>query len=184
MERVCLPKIHYNFYYQTWDDNIKMLEGNNWSSWLHPMWVRSGNNEKLPGNVLLQDKANISLKRGGTFCESWNGVGRVNCFRKTRRMVTLTEVAQSRQTDTCLWAVPKVCCIKVHWAEVQLQLLCASWLYIFSALCFSFQQDRCTNFNSGSIQTEQLTDGGYGTVMDKLTEVFLSERECIFPPPF
>jgi hypothetical protein len=40
-------------YYQVLDDNIKMLEGNNWTNLLHPIGVRSRNKDKMPGNVLL-----------------------------------------------------------------------------------------------------------------------------------
>jgi len=53
IQKVFLPKIYKKYYYQTWDDNIKILEENNWPSWLHPMCVPSGNNDKIPENVLL-----------------------------------------------------------------------------------------------------------------------------------
>jgi len=31
------------------------------------MWVRSGNNDKMPGNMLLQDQANINFKKVAEF---------------------------------------------------------------------------------------------------------------------
>ena len=87
--------------------------------------------------------------------------------------MTLPEVAQDRKTDTCLWAVPKVCCIKVHWAEMQFHLVCVSWLYYF--LLPSVQQDLCINFNFGLLETEHLAGGDYCRVMVKFTGTCLSK---------
>jgi len=41
--------------------NIKMFEGNNWSSLLHPMGVRSRNKDKMPGYVLFEDQDNVKF---------------------------------------------------------------------------------------------------------------------------